>query len=245
MHRDANVGHIGGNLSAFDILMSLYHNVLDETDVFILSKGHAAGVLYITMWSLGYLKDYDLTTFHKDGTLLSAHPPSDGLPRVPFATGSLGHGLPLACGIALARKLSGDSGRVYCLTSDGEWNEGSNWEALIFGRQQQLSNVTVIVDMNGVQGFGLTAEVANLQPLAAKFAEFGWDVDEVDGHDTHAVTEALGRTAAVPRVIIAATVKGNGVSFMENRMEWHYLPLTPELYAQAIRETKTRYGLQA
>lgn len=236
MHYQAGVGHIGGNLSAIDTLLGLYHDVLTPGDAFVLSKGHAAGALYVALWSLGRLTDEDLNTFHKDDTLLSAHPPASGLRDILFATGSLGHGPSLCCGLALARKLRGDPGRVYCLTSDGEWDEGSNWEALIFARQKALDNLTLIVDLNGLQGFGTTAEVADLGSLARKFLEFGWDVDEVDGHDIQAITASAGRSSNRPRVIIASTIKGNGVSFMANRMEWHYLPLTKELFEQAVRE---------
>jgi len=236
MHFEAGVGHIGGNLSAIDILLGLHHLVLGPDDAFVLSKGHAAGALYVTLWSLGRLTDEDLTTFHRDATLLSAHPPASGLPDILFATGSLGHGVSLCCGLALARKLRGKPGRVYCLTSDGEWNEGSNWEALIFARQQALSNLTLIVDLNGLQGFGTTSEVADLGSLTRKFVEFGWDVDEIDGHDMHAITESARRTSDRPRAILASTTKGHGVSFMENRMEWHYLPMTQELFEQAVRE---------
>lgn len=242
MHREAGVGHIGGNLSALDILMCLHHDVMEKDDAFVLSKGHAAGAVYVTLWTLGRLSDEDLRSFHGEDTLLSAHPPAFGLPDVPFATGSLGHGLPLCCGMALARRLDGRPGRVFCLSSDGEWNEGSNWEALIFARQQRLDNLTLIVDLNGLQGFGTTAEVADLSPLAEKFAAFGWHVDEVDGHDTAAVTAALGARVDGPRVVVAKTVKGNGVSFMANRMEWHYLPLTPELYEQAVQEVLATCG---
>jgi transketolase len=236
MHFEAGVGHIGGNLSALEILLALYHGILGPEDAFVLSKGHAAGALYVSLWSLGRLTDDDLNTFHKDATLLSAHPPAAGLPDILFATGSLGHGASLCCGLALARKLRGVTGRVYCLTSDGEWNEGSNWEALIFARQQSLDNLTLIVDLNGLQGFGTTAEVADLGSLAGKFVEFGWDVDEIDGHDVRAITESAARTSDRPRAIVATTIKGHGVSFMENRMEWHYLPLTKELFDQAVRE---------
>ena len=238
MHREAGVGHIGGNLSALEILLCLHHDVMEKDDVFVLSKGHAAGALYISLWTLGRLTDEDLRSFHQDNTLLSAHPPAAGLPDVPFATGSLGHGLPLCCGLALARTLGGRKGRVYCLSSDGEWNEGSNWEALIFARQQKLHNITLIVDLNGLQGFGTTAEVADLHPLSRKFADFGWHIDEVDGHDTKALTEVLRVTSDRPRVVIAKTIKGNGVSFMANRMEWHYLPLKTELYEQAVQEVR-------
>lgn len=236
MHYQAGVGHIGGNLSAIDILLALHHNVLQPTDAFVLSKGHAAGALYITLWTCGRLTDEELNTFHKDDTLLSAHPPAAGLGDVLFATGSLGHGPSLCCGLALARKLRGEPTQVYCLTSDGEWDEGSNWEALLFARQKELDNLTLIVDRNGLQGFGTTAEVADLGSLANKFREFGWDVEEIDGHDIQAITASALRRSPRPRAIIATTIKGHGVSFMSNRMEWHYLPLTKELFEQGVRE---------
>jgi transketolase len=238
MHFEAGVGHIGGNLSALDLLMVVHHELMRPGDAFVLSKGHSAGALYVTLWTLGRLDDEALKTFHRDDTLLAAHPPPAGLADVLFATGSLGHGLPLSCGLALSRKLRGEAGRVWCLMSDGEWNEGSNWEALIFARQQGLANLTVIVDLNGLQGFGTTAEVADLRPLATKLRDFGWEVEEVDGHDAAAVAAAGRRAGAAPRAILAATTKGRGVSFMEDRMEWHYLPLTPELYEQAVREVR-------
>jgi transketolase len=236
MHYQSGVGHIGGNLSAIDILMGLYHHVLQSDDAFVLSKGHAAGALYVSLWSLGRLSDEDLKSFHKDDTLLSAHPPASGLRDILFATGSLGHGPSLCCGLALARKLRGEKSRVYCLTSDGEWDEGSNWEALLFARQKSLDNLTLIVDLNGLQGFGTTAEVADLGSLAQKFREFGWDVDEIDGHDIQAIAASAARWSSRPRAIIASTIKGNGVSFMANRMEWHYLPLTKDLFEQGVRE---------
>jgi transketolase len=238
MHFEAGVGHIGGNLSALDLLMAIHHDLLQPGDSFVLSKGHAAGALYVTLWTLGRIGDDDLKTFHKDGTLLAAHPPPAGVADVLFATGSLGHGLPLSCGLALSRKLRGEPGRVWCLMSDGEWNEGSNWEAAIFARHHRLDNLTAVIDLNGLQGFGTTAEVADLRPLGRKFVEFGWDVDEVDGHDVGGVTAAAGRSCSAPHAILAATTKGRGVSFMENRVEWHYLPLTPDLYEQAIREVR-------
>jgi transketolase len=235
MHFEAGTGHIGGNLSSFDVLMALYHNVLGPLDKFVLSKGHSAGSLYVTLWSLGLLSDDDLKTFHKDGTRLSGHPPVRGIPEIPFATGSLGHGLSLAAGLALAKKLNGVKGRLFCLTSDGEWNEGSNWEALIFSCHHRL-NLTLIVDQNGLQGLGRTREIADLEPLADKFRAFGLDTIEVDGHDLEAITTALGRKEDGPAVVVARTKKGHGVSFMEGLFEWHYLPLTPETYQQAVEQ---------
>jgi len=243
MHYEAGVGHIGGNLSALDILLCLYHRVLQPCDQFVLSKGHAAGALYVALWSAGRLAEKTLGEFHQEGTLLSAHPPPHGIDDILFATGSLGHGLSLSAGLALAKKLAEQPGRVYCLMSDGEWNEGSSWEALIFARQQQLSNLTFIVDCNGWQGFGSTREVADLHPLAEKFRAFGIAVREVDGHDQTALRQALGEsTAATPSGIVAHTRKGQGVSFMENRLEWHYLPLTQSLYSQAIHEINQACG---
>jgi len=237
MHFESGVGHIGGNLSCLDILLAVYHDALTDIDHFVLSKGHAAGALYTALWSVGRLSDNDLQTFHRDGTLLSGHPPAKGMTDIPFATGSLGHGVGLAAGLALGQRLNETAGRVICLTSDGEWNEGSTWESLIFAKQQHLANLVVIVDENGLQGFGTTSEVADLSPLADKFRAFGLPTLEVDGHDQAALTGVLNSTAIPgPLMIVARTIKGHGVSFMENRLEWHYLPMTAEQYNQACLE---------
>jgi transketolase len=238
MHYEAKVGHIGGNLSCLDALLVLHHYVMTPEDRFVLSKGHSAGALYVTLWTLGLLDEEDLTRFHRDSTRLSGHPPFQGLPEVQFATGSLGHGLPLAAGLALARQLRGEHGRVFCLTSDGEWNEGSTWEALIFASHHRLKNLTLLVDCNGLQGFGTTREVADLEPLTGKFAAFGLPTVEVDGHDPAALLRSLAGDSPGPRAIVARTRKGCGVSFMEDRMEWHYLPLSEKLYRQAVAETE-------
>jgi len=239
MHYESGVGHIGGNLSSFDILMTLYHEVLADEDVFVLSKGHAAGALYITLWSTGVLSEKDLQTFHKDGTRLSGHPPLSGIPSILFATGSLGHGLSLASGLALARKLKHERGRVFCLMSDGEWNEGSNWEALIFLKHHGLNNLMLIVDLNGMQGMGATHDIADIAPLADKFRLFGLNTVEVDGHDWSSLATALRSQQRGPWAIVARTKKGHGVSFMEDRFEWHYLPLREDQYRQAVLEIGT------
>lgn len=235
MHYESGVGHIGGNLSCLEILIALYHNVLKPLDRFVLSKGHSAGALYVTLWSLGLLSDDDLKTFHKDGTRLSGHPPVHGIPEISFATGSLGHGLGLSSGLGLAKKLKHEKGRVFCLTSDGEWNEGSNWEALIFTRHHRL-NVTLVVDLNGLQGFGKTSDIADLEPLAEKFRAFRVPTIEVDGHDVGAVAMALRQDGDGPTVVVAKTKKGHGVSFMEDSFDWHYLPLSRESYQEAVAE---------
>jgi transketolase len=250
MHRAAGVGHLGGNLGCLDILAALFGHILREGDQFVLSKGHAAGALYVALWAQGRLSDDDLATFHRDGTRLAGHPPASGVPEIPFATGSLGHGPGLSAGLALGWRLQGRSGHAYCLTSDGEWNEGSCWESLAFAVHHRLDNLTLIVDANGLQGFGSTHEVLNLEPLAAKFRAFGADVTEVDGHDQVALTMALAVPAdaghrdghGAPRVIVARTIKGKGVSFMEGRMEWHYLPLTDDLLTQALAELEAAEG---
>ncbi len=235
MHFESGVGHIGGNLSCLDILMVLHHQVLGPQDQFILSKGHSAGALYITLWSMGKLKDEDLKLFHKEPTKLSGHPAPRWREEIIFATGSLGHGFSLAAGLALAKKLKKQAGQVFCLTSDGEWQEGSNWEALIFVMHQKLAPLTLIVDANGLQGFGSTKEVASMDNLIDKFRSFGIKVQEVNGHDLTALKSVLSEPTSEPRAIIAHTTKGKGVPFMENKMEWHYLPLKEDQYQEALK----------
>lgn len=239
MHYESGVGHIGGNLSALDAMMLVFHERMESDDRFILSKGHAAGALYITLWSAGRLADDDLKQFHKDDTLLAGHPPASGIDDISFATGSLGHGLSLAAGTALAYRLQNKKSRVYCLTSDGEWQEGSTWEALIFACHHRLDNLTVLIDHNELQGFGTTAEVASMSPLWDKLGGFDVQVTCVDGHDLDAIRDALNAPADRLRIIVLKTTKGRGVSFMEHRMEWHYLPLKHEQYQQAIREIES------
>ncbi len=241
MHFESGVGHIGGNLSALDMILYLHHRELRPDDVFILSKGHAAGALYAALWSLGRLTEEDLSQFHRDGTFLSGHPAPGWRADVPFATGSLGHGLSLACGLALGKRLKKDKGRVFCLLSDGEWNEGSTWEGLIFASHHGL-DLTALVDLNGLQGFGATPDVADLAPLAEKIRAFGVDVQSIDGHKMDELAASLSRRAKGPRVIVARTVKGHGVSFMENKMEWHYLPMTEAQYRRALAEVDASAG---
>lgn len=238
MHFDSGVGHIGGNLSALDAMLVTFHCHLRLGDRFVLSKGHSAGALYIALWSLGQLSDADLLTFHQDGTLLAGHPPAFGIGAIAFATGSLGHGLSLAAGTALAFRFQGSNARVVCMTSDGEWQEGSTWEALIFASHHKLSNLTVLIDHNELQGFGSTAEVASMSPLWNRLEGFDIDMQLVDGHDSAAIEAALVFAASGQRlqIIVLKTVKGHGVSFMQNRMEWHYLPMTPSQFEQAKQD---------
>ncbi len=233
MHFESGCGHIGGNLSCLDILMTLFHTVLEPCDSFVLSKGHAAGALYTTLWSIGVLTDEDMRTFHKDDTRLGGHPSPHHLPQIPFATGSLGHGLPLACGLALAEQLKGGPGRTYCLLSDGEWQEGSNWEALIFASQRQLP-LTLIVDKNGLQGFGSVRDIAGARDFSEQFRAFGVSTSSVSGHDANAMFRAMNANTTGLTAIVADTHKGNSITFMEDRMEWHYLPMSRELYEKAL-----------
>jgi transketolase len=219
-------------------MMAIMHRGMSEIDVFVLSKGHSAGALYICLWSLGKLTDEELQTFHKEGTRLSGHPAPNAIPEIQFATGSLGHGLSLAAGLALGKRLRGEPGRVFCLMSDGEWQEGSNWEALIFLVHHRLP-VTIVVDANGLQGFGSTTEVAGQESLSPQFRAHGCPTGEVDGHNQTAMADLLLSGPIGPYAVVATTNKGRGISFMENRMEWHYLPLTAELYAQALEELNT------
>ncbi|HQQ61969.1 MAG TPA: transketolase [Pseudomonadales bacterium] len=236
MHYESGVGHIGGNLSALDAMLLLHHEFLTDNDHFVLSKGHSAGALYIALWSAGKLHDEQLKTFHRDNTLLAGHPPSNGLPGVMFATGSLGHGLSLAAGTALATKLRHTNQKVYCLTSDGEWQEGSMWEALIFATHHNLDNLTIAVDHNELQGFGSTNDIASMGKLWEKLNGFNAEIIRVDGHNLMAIREAFSKPCNRVKVVILHTIKGKGVSFMENKMEWHYLPLTESLYKQADTE---------
>ena len=236
MHFEAKVGHIGGNLSAIDAMLVIFHEYLGSADCFVLSKGHAAGALYTSLWSVGRLSDHDLTTFHQDGSLLAGHPPAAGIPDIRFATGSLGHGLSLAAGTALGLRMRSRPERVYCLMSDGEWQEVSTWEGLIFATHQRLTNLTVLIAHNELQGFGTTTSVASMAPLWDRLRGFDAEVAVVNGHDTAAIRTALDTPSDRLKIVVLKTVKGHGVSFMEHRMEWHYLPLSAEQYAAAIAQ---------
>jgi len=240
MHYEAGVGHIGGNLSALDAMLYLHLRVMKRDDVFVLSKGHAAGALYITLWAVGQIADVELTQFHKDGTKLAGHPVARWHPGIPFATGSLGHGLGLAAGVALGKRLRRETGNVYCLMSDGECEEGSSWESLIFARHHGLSNLVALIDANGLQGFGRTTEVASLEPLREKIGALGLRVEEVDGHAPEGLRAPLDLPRSGPLVVVLRTTKGHGVSFMEDRVEWHYLPMTESQYRQALSEVAQR-----
>jgi transketolase len=243
--RRAGVGHIGSALSVADILAALYGGILrvgdpsdPDRDRFILSKGHAALALYAALFLRGWITQMDLDSFCGDGSLLGVHPERE-LRGVDFSSGSLGYGLSTGAGAALGARLQGSSRRAFVLVSDGECNEGSLWEAVMFAAHHRLSSLIAIVDLNGQQAFGYTDDVMRLSPLADRWRVFDWDVHEVDGHDVAQISStirSLDVAGGRPHVLIAHTVFGKGVSFMERKIDWHYLPMTDEQYHEALRE---------
>ena len=242
-HR-ANASHIGSCLSMADLLAVLYGKVLrvvpehpswPERDRFILSKGHGCAALYAVLAERGFFPLGWLDTFYENGSLLAGHATHKNVPGVEVSTGSLGHGLPLATGMALAAKRDGLSHRVFCLLSDGECDEGSTWEPILFAPHHKLSNLVAIVDYNKIQSLETVKEVIDLDPLADKWRAFGWAVREIDGHNFAEIQKALEEVPYElnqPSCIVAHTVKGKGVSFMENKLLWHYrAPLGAEFDA--------------
>jgi transketolase len=246
LHYTSQHGHLGGNLSCIDSLTVLYNSVLKKEDQFILSKGHAAGALYVALWSCGILNEDDLNTFTKDSTKLSAHPPVKGLKSVLFGTGSLGHGPSIASGLALSKLIKKEKGHVFCLCGDGEWQEGSCWEALIFAVHQKLNNLTILVDVNKWQGFGSTQEVASitLEKLKRQFEAFGAYVLICDGHDVNDLEKILSSPSHTtsPKVILMDTFKGKGLSFFEDTLACHYIPLTKEQYDIGLAELEVEHA---
>lgn len=209
-----------------------------DRDYLILSKGHGVMAMYACFYEIGWLKDVDLDNYFQNGTHLRGLCETD-IPGCEVTSGSLGHGLPIACGIALGLRRKGSSRRVYCIVGDGEMNEGPMWEALLFASHQKLDNLVVIVDANQFQAMGRTEEVLALEPLAAKFEAFGCHTLECDGHDVAALEQALSVAAAStgqPGAIVARTNKGQGVSFMVGDNRWHYTRLTEDIYARAVAE---------
>jgi transketolase len=234
MHYEAGVGHLGGNLSCIDFMAVLLSNFYKENDRFVLSKGHSAGALYVGLWSINKISDEYLATFHKSPTKLGGHPPVNTFPDIPFATGSLGHGLSLAAGLALSKKLKNDEGHVYCLTSDGEWQEGSTWEAFIFALHQKLDNLTIIIDKNNLQGFGTTKDVASMDDLEKKLSGFIHPI-VINGHAPDEINTAISQKTKTLKLIIMNTIKGNGIESFQNTMRSHYDPINKDDYEQMLR----------
>ena len=245
---DAGQGHPGGDLSSADIVAALYFDTLrfDPTnptapgrDRFVLSKGHCTGALYTALAGAGFFPEAELVTYLQPNSRLNGHPSRSYLPGVETSTGPLGHGMPVAVGIAVAGQIDNASFRVFAVTGDGELQEGSIWEAAMFAGHRGLGNLTVIVDRNRLQQGARTEDTNALDPLDEKWRAFGWEVVELDGHDHAALLTAFDDAAQrrdKPRVIIANTIKGKGVSFMENQASWHHGRPNAAQYAQAIAE---------
>ena len=243
--------HIGGAFSIVDVLVVLYFEVLEinpscpddpSRDILIFSKGHASAALYSVLAERSFFDRALLKEYYVDGGRLPGHPVRGCVPGIEVSTGSLGHGLPMGVGMAIARKIDKNSSRVFVILSDGECNEGSVWEAIMLAGHHQLDNLTVVIDYNKIQSLGRTSEVLDLEPFRAKLSAFGWSAREIDGHDINLIfqtCQSLPFEEGRPSAIIAHTVKGKGVSFMENKLEWHYRSLDdPEEYARALREVK-------
>ncbi|MBR5998929.1 MAG: transketolase [Candidatus Methanomethylophilaceae archaeon] len=250
MTTEAGSGHPGGSLSAADAVATLYFRIMnvdpadpykEDRDRFVLSKGHAAPILYAVLAERGYFPVEELKTLRKIGSRLQGHPAYHDVPGVEVTTGSLGQGLSMACGMALAGKMDGKKYRVYCMLGDGELQEGQNWEAAMFARAYGLNNLVALVDRNRLQISGNTEEVMGLDPLPEKFRAFGWNVEIIDGHNIRQIIEACGKAARSkknPTVIILNTVKGKGVSFMENNAGFHGRSCKPDEYEKAVAELK-------
>jgi len=244
----ANSSHIGSCLSMTDMLAVLYGRVLrldpaqpawPDRDRFILSKGHGCAALYAVLAECGFFPMEWLETYYADGTRLPGHATHTDTPGVELSTGSLGHGFPVGCGMALAARRDGKPHRVFAMVSDGECDEGSTWEAALFAPHHKLDNLVVIVDFNKIQSLGTVKEVMNLDPLAEKWRAFGWATRELDGHDLTALEDALTRIPfepGKPSCLVAHTVKGKGVSFMEHNLQFHYTPPRGDEVQRALAE---------
>jgi transketolase len=243
--KGAGMGHIGGDFSVTDILATLYGAVLRvdpkdpnkaDRDRLILSKGHAAVALYSTLALKGFFPVSELSTFAKPLSKLNGHPNRNKVPGVESNTGPLGHGFPIAVGTAIGATLLKNGSRTFVIMGDGELQEGSNWEAAMFAGHRKLDNLIAVVDRNGFQQGSPTAKTNELDPLDKKFAAFGWEVKIINGHDYSALLEAFTTPQDKPRVVIAETVKGKGVDFMENRAEWHHKVPSDEQFQEALKQ---------
>lgn len=245
----AQVGHIGSALSIADILTVLYFQILrtkpddpkwPDRDRFILSKGHAVAALYSVLYLKGFFSKKVINSYCKNKGCLGEHP-EHTIAGVELTTGSLGHGLSVGAGIALAAKIDQKKYKSYVLISDAECDEGEIWQAALTASHHKLNNLVVIVDYNKVQALGKTKDVLNLEPFAAKWSAFGWNVIEIDGHDTASLIKAFNIDpikVKKPTVIIARTIRGKGVSFMEHKIEWHYFSTTEVQYQKALKELR-------
>jgi transketolase len=240
----ANVGHIGSSLSIADLVAAVFVGSDSlarpddpDRDRFVLSKGHAALAVYAALRATGRISEETLRSFCTDGTQLGVHP-EPTLPEIDFGTGSLGHGLSIGAGAALGARWQDSPRRVFVLISDAECNEGSTWEAAMFAGHHRLDNLVAIVDLNGQQALGYTADVLDLPGMTDAWRNFGWQVRELDGHDPEEAANAIAGIAGEqgPTLLVADTTFGKGVSFMESSIEWHYWPLSDEHFEQAMAE---------
>ena len=241
----AGAGHIGGEMSAIDILTALYFRVLrvnpqapkdPNRDRFVLSKGHVALALYVTLAKRGFLPEDEIATFLKPHSRLNGHPNCNKVPGVETNTGPLGHGLPVAVGMAKAAQLTGASYHTYVMTGDGEMQEGSNWEAIASAAQFGLSNLTLIIDHNRFQQGAALKDTNNLAPFRSKLEAFGWDVTEIDGNAMAEIVPALEHRGPRPHCIVAHTNKGHGISFMQDTVDWHHKVPNAEQFQIALAE---------
>lgn len=250
MIHKANVSHVGAALSVVDIIYCLYSKVANVSpknindsnrDVIILSKGHSSAALYSTLFHLGYINKEYIENYSIDGGSLPCHIDKEKSPFFEVSTGSLGHGLSVAVGMALAKKMNKNSGRVFCICGDGECNEGSIWEAIMFASTHKIDNLTFIVDFNNLQAFGATNDVINQSNLSERLKVFGFDSFDIDGHNFDELEKYLKIQTNKPIAIIAHTTKGKGVSFMEDRLEWHYKSPNNEQLDIALSEIEEKY----
>jgi len=233
--------HIGSALSCTDILATLYFNVLnlddyENRDLFILSKAHSAMALYATLYEKDLLTKDEFEGYYQNDGTLPAHTDRSTNPYIEISAGSLGHGLPIACGMAHALKLKKSNRQVYVLMGDGESQEGSIWEAAMLAPKLELNNLTVFIDRNNLQGYGRASEILSYEPIDKKFEAFNWEVLRIDGHNHQAIKEAVNFKTNKPKMIICDTIKGKGVSFMEDELIWHYYVVTDEIKDKAIKE---------
>jgi transketolase len=242
MYKKAHAGHIGSSLSCAEILVFLKFAWMRDDDTFVLSKGQAVAALYALLAEANLLNTSQIDSFYEDGTQFPALPPFNAIKEIPFSTGSLGHGLSLCAGMALGALLNRRERRLFCLTSDGELDEGSVWEAALFLAHHKLSHVVWLIDRNHIQGIGRTEEVMAIEPLDAKLSAFGFHVVVADGHDFASLLAARDECARLwagqdkPVAIIANTIKGHGIGCMQDTVDSHYLPLSDAQYAQALDE---------
>lgn len=236
MYKAANAGHVGCSLSCLEMITFIKFQLMKDQDELILSKGHAAALLYSVLAEEGTLSEKEIETFYHNGTYLPAHPPVNKIKGIPFATGSLGHGLPIASGFGLAGVLKKSTKKIYCITSDGELNEGSTWEAALFIAHHNLTNVVWFIDRNYLQGFGRTEETLKLDPLDKKLESFGFQVVIADGHSFESLQTSMDQFEnKKPLVIICNTTKGKDLK-LENTVDCHYLPLTEEDFIKLTSE---------